>query len=65
MTFSDILPKSFSENLKCLTKITKMNNFSILFALFMKTVGFTLFIVDMNSAWKNTLTLKRYGLVEF
>ena len=29
MTFSDILLKSFSENLKKLTKITKTNNFSI------------------------------------
>ena len=31
MTFSDILLKSFSENLKKLTEITKTNNFSIFF----------------------------------
>ena len=31
MTFSDILLKSFSENLKKLTEITKINNFSIFF----------------------------------
>ena len=30
MTFSDILLKSFSENLKTLTEITKANDFSIL-----------------------------------
>ena len=29
MTFSDILLKSFSENLKELTEITKINHFSI------------------------------------
>ena len=29
MTFSDILLKSFSENLKKLTEITKTNHFSI------------------------------------
>ena len=29
MSFSDILLKSFSENLKKLTKITKTNHFSI------------------------------------
>ena len=55
MTFSDILLKSFSKNLKQLTKNTKMNHFSI-FAFFMKTIGFcTGFITDMNSACKNTL----------
>ena len=31
MSFSDILLKSFSENLKKLTEITKINHFSILF----------------------------------
>ena len=31
MTFSDILLKSFSENLKKLTEITKTNHFSIFF----------------------------------
>ena len=40
MTFSGILLKSFSENLKKLVKITKTNNFSIFFAFFMKIVGF-------------------------
>ena len=43
MTFSGILLKSFSENLKQLTKMTKMNHFSNLFAFFMKTVGFCSF----------------------
>ena len=59
MTFSDILLKSFSENLKKLTEITKTNQFSIFFfffAFFTKIVGFgTVFIADMNSACKNTL----------
>ena len=53
MNFSDILLKSLSENLKQLTKITKMNHFSILFAFFIKTIGFcTVFFADMNSACK-------------
>ena len=52
MTFCDNLLKSFSENLK---QLTKVNDF-LLFLLFMKTVGFcTAFITDMNSACKNTL----------
>ena len=34
MTFSDILLKSFSENLKKLTEITKTNHFSIFFFFF-------------------------------
>ena len=52
MTFCDNLLKSFSENLKQLTKI---NDF-LFFLHFMKTVGFgTVFIADMNSACKNTL----------
>ena len=34
MTFFDILLKSFSENLKKLTEITKTNHFSIFFAFF-------------------------------
>ena len=59
MTFFDILLKSFSENLKKLTEITKTNHFSIFFfffAFFTKIVGFgTVFIADMNSACKNTL----------
>ena len=52
MTFCDNLLKSFSENLKQLTKM----NFFCYFCVFMKTVGFcTVFIADMNSACKNTL----------
>ena len=52
MTFCGNLLKSFSENLKQLTKI---NDF-LLFLRLMKTVLFcTVFIVDMNSACKNTL----------
>ena len=46
MTFCDNLLKSFSENLK---QLTKMNG------VFMKTVFCTVFIADMNSACKNTL----------
>ena len=34
MTFSDILLKSFSENLKKLTEITKIIHFSIFFCIF-------------------------------
>ena len=60
MTFSDIMLKSFSENLKKLTEITKTNHFPIFFffffAFFTKIIGFlTVFIADMNSACKNTL----------
>ena len=52
MTFCDNLLKSFSENLK---QLTKMDDF-LLFCVFMKTVGFsTVFIADMNSVCKNTL----------
>ena len=40
MTFSDILLKSFSENLKKLTEITKTNNFSILLLYLRKNEGF-------------------------
>ena len=41
MTFSDILLKSFSENLKNLTEITKTNQFLFFFfAFFTKIVGF-------------------------
>ena len=43
MTFSDIMLKSVSENLKKLTEITKTNHFSIFFfffAFFTKIVGF-------------------------
>ena len=46
MTFSDILLKSFSENLKKLTEITKTNHF-LLFFFFLdfsrKTYDFELF----------------------
>ena len=56
MTVSDILLKSFSENLTKLTEIAKTNNFSIYFAFFTKIVGFgTVFIADMNSACIDTL----------
>ena len=52
MTFCDNLLKSFSENLK---QLTKMNDF-LFFCISMKTVGFcTVFMADMNSACKNTL----------
>ena len=52
MTFCDNLLKSFSENLK---QLTKMNDF-LLFLHFHETVGFyTVSIADMNSACKNTL----------
>ena len=52
MSFCDNMLKSFSENLKQLTKI---NDFQF-FCVFMKTVGFcTVFIADMNFACKNTL----------
>ena len=52
MSLCDNLLKSFSENLK---QLTKMNDF-LLFLRFMKTVGCcTVFIADMNSACKNTL----------
>ena len=53
MTFCDNLLKSFSENLK---QLTKMNDFLLFFFVFMKTVGFyPVFIADMNSVCKNTL----------
>ena len=53
MTFFDNLLKSFSENLK---QLTKMNDFLTHFCVFMKTVGFCIvFIADINSACKNTL----------
>ena len=52
MTFCDNLLKSFSENLKQLTKMIDFYYFYV----FMKTVlFFTVFITDMNSAYKNTL----------
>ena len=40
MTFFDILLKSFIENLKKLTEITKTNHFSILLHFSRKIVGF-------------------------
>ena len=52
MTFCDNLLKSFSENLKQLTKI---NDF-LLFLRFHETLGFcTVFFAYMNSECKNTL----------
>ena len=54
MTFCDNLLKSFSENLKQLTKIDDFIFYY--FCAFMKTTGFCIvFIADMNSAGKNTL----------
>ena len=51
MTFSDILLKSFSENLKKITGSTKINHFSLLLHFFTKVIGFrTVFIADMNCA---------------
>ena len=50
MTFCDNLLKSFSENLKQLTKI----NAFLVFLRFHETIGFcTVFMADMNSACKN------------
>ena len=47
MTFCDNLLKSFSENLK---QLTNMNDFFIIFGVFMKTVGFcTVFMTDMHA----------------
>ena len=53
MTFFDNLLKSFSENLK---QLTKMNDFLLFLRFHESPVGFcTVFIADMNSACKNTL----------
>ena len=38
MTFSDIVLKSFSENLKKLTEINKTNHFSTFFEFFTKII---------------------------
>ena len=55
MSFCDNLLKSFSENLKQLTQIIKVNDF-LFFLRLHETVGFcTDFIADMNSACRNTL----------
>ena len=55
MSFCDNLLKSFSENLKQLTQIIKVNDF-LFFLRFHETVGFcTVFIADINSPRKNTL----------
>ena len=55
MSFCDNLLKSFSENLKQLTQIIKVNDF-LFFLHFHETVGFcTVFIADMNTACRNTL----------
>ena len=43
MTFFDILLKSFSENLKKITEITKTNHFSILLHFSRKSKDFELF----------------------
>ena len=53
MTFFDNLLKSFSENLK---QLTKMNDFLLFLRFHENRIGFcTVFIADMNSACKNTL----------
>ena len=52
MTFCDNLLKSFSENLKQLTKI---NDFLLFLRFHENRIFFTVFITDMNSACKNTL----------
>ena len=43
MTFSNIQLKSFSENLKKITEITKTNHFSILLNFSRKSYDFELF----------------------
>ena len=51
MTFCDNLLKSFSENLKQLTKMNDFLLFLLHAKIFMKTIlFFTVFITDMNSA---------------
>ena len=52
MTFCDNLLKSFSENLK---QLTKMNDFLLFLRFHENRRIFTVFITDMNSACKNTL----------
>ena len=52
MTFSDNLLKSFSKSLKQLTKI---NDFLLFLRFHENRIIFHCFIVDMNSACKNTL----------
>ena len=52
MTFCDNLLKSFSENLK---QLRKMNDFLLFLRFHENRIIFTVFITDMNSAYKNTL----------
>ena len=52
MTFCDNLLKSFSENLK---QLTKMNDFLLILRFHETVLFFTVFIADMNSAYKKTL----------
>ena len=52
MTFCDNLLKSFSENLKQLTKI---NDFLLFLRFHENRIILHCFIADMNSACKNTL----------
>ena len=47
MTFSDILLKSFTANLKKLTEITKINHFSILLHFSQKSYDFELFLLQI------------------
>ena len=59
MTFCDNLLKSFSENLK---QLTKMNDF-LLYLHFHENRRFcTVFMADINSACKNTLSKTVYLL---
>ena len=52
MTFFDNLLKSFSENLK---QITKINDFLLLLRFHETVLFYIVFITDMNFACKNTL----------
>ena len=52
MTFFDNLLKSFSENLK---QLTKMNDFLLFLRFHENRRILSVFITDMNSACKNTL----------
>ena len=52
MTFCDNLLKSFSENLK---QLTKMNDFLLFLRFHENRRILPFFIADMNSACKNTL----------
>ena len=59
MTFCDNLLKSFSENLK---QLTKMNDFLLFLHFDDNRRIFSCFITDMNSACKNTLVSVYYRI---